>query len=163
VSDSFYTYHHENHSEIDFPQWVHSMNLMANRFLDEVSLTEQPSISVMNMDDQEEVDPPRDTSMLIWDPNLIMPFDDIFESREQPMEFSVIQMHSKGPPDSKDIDATRASQSKLNLDHPKLSFALGKKPISIHTQESPTLDYNLVEDLKNLKANISVMDICRIL
>jgi hypothetical protein len=46
ASDSFCTYHQENHSERDFPQWVHAMNLMANRFLDEVSLTEQSSGSV---------------------------------------------------------------------------------------------------------------------
>jgi hypothetical protein len=44
------------------------MNLMANQFLDEVSLTEQPSSSVMNIADQEEIDPPQDTTMLIWDP-----------------------------------------------------------------------------------------------
>jgi len=45
ASDSFYTYHQEKHSERDCPQWVHAMNLMANRFLDEVSLTEQSSSS----------------------------------------------------------------------------------------------------------------------
>jgi hypothetical protein len=88
-------------------------------FLDEVSLTEQPSSSVMNIVDQEEVDPPRDTTMLIWDPDLIMPSDDLFESREQPVEVSVIQTRSKGHPGSKDTDATQASQSKLNPDHPK--------------------------------------------
>jgi hypothetical protein len=53
ASDSFYTYHQENHSERDCPQWVHAMNLMANQFLDDVSLTEQPSSSVMNIVDQE--------------------------------------------------------------------------------------------------------------
>jgi hypothetical protein len=30
ASDSFCTYHQENHSERDFPQWVHAMNLMEN-------------------------------------------------------------------------------------------------------------------------------------
>jgi hypothetical protein len=30
ASDSFCTYHQENHTERDFPQWVHAMNLMAN-------------------------------------------------------------------------------------------------------------------------------------
>jgi hypothetical protein len=84
ASDSFCTYHQENHSERDFPQWVHAMNLMANRFLDEVSLTKQPSNSVMNVVDQEEIDPPEDTTMLIWDPDLIMPSDDLFESQEPP-------------------------------------------------------------------------------
>jgi hypothetical protein len=64
----------------------HAMNLMANHFLDEVSLTEQSSSSAMNIIDQEEVDPPRDTTMLIWDPNVIASSDDLFEPREQPTE-----------------------------------------------------------------------------
>ena len=54
------------------------MNLMANQFLDEVSLTEQPSSLVMNVADQEEIEPPEDATMLIWDLDLIMPFDDLF-------------------------------------------------------------------------------------
>jgi hypothetical protein len=41
------------------------MNLMANRFVDEVSLTEKPSNSAMNIVDQEEADPPQDIAMLI--------------------------------------------------------------------------------------------------
>jgi hypothetical protein len=61
----------------------------------------------MNMADQEEVDPPRDTAMLIWDPDLIMPSNDLFESQEQPVEVSVIQTRSKGPLGSKDTDATQ--------------------------------------------------------
>jgi hypothetical protein len=40
TSDYFCTYLQKNHSKRDFSQWVDSMNLMANRFLDEVSLTE---------------------------------------------------------------------------------------------------------------------------
>jgi hypothetical protein len=51
ASDSFFTYHQENHSERDYPQWVHAMTLMANQFLDEVSLTEQSIISSMNIVD----------------------------------------------------------------------------------------------------------------
>jgi hypothetical protein len=39
ASNSFCMYHQQNHSEINYPQWVQTMNLMANRFLDEVSLT----------------------------------------------------------------------------------------------------------------------------
>ena len=58
TSDSLCTYHQENHSERNCPQWVHSMNLMANRSLDEVSPIEQPSSSVINSTDQEEIDPP---------------------------------------------------------------------------------------------------------
>jgi hypothetical protein len=84
ASDSFCTYHQDNHSERDCPQWVHAMNLLANQFLDEVSLTEQPSDSSMNIVDQEEIDPPEETTMLIWDPDLAMPSDDPFEVQEPP-------------------------------------------------------------------------------
>ena len=40
TSDSLYTYHQDNHSKREFPQWVHAMNLMSNHFLDGVSLTQ---------------------------------------------------------------------------------------------------------------------------
>jgi hypothetical protein len=43
-----------------------------------------------------------------------------------------------------------------------MTFSLDKKPISIHTWESPKVDYNVVKDLKKLKANIFVMDMCKI-
>jgi hypothetical protein len=45
------------------------------------------------------------------------------------MEVSVVQTHSKGQPDSKNTDTTRAPQSKLTLDHPKIPFSPGEKPI----------------------------------
>jgi hypothetical protein len=87
-----------------------------NQFLDEVSLTEQPSGSVMNVVDQEEIDPPEDTTMLIWDPDLIMPSDDLFESQEPPAEVSVVQTRSKGPPISKDPITTQTSgESQLSI------------------------------------------------
>jgi hypothetical protein len=60
----------------------------------------------MNTVDQEEFDPPQDTTMMIWDLDLIMPSNDLFESREQLAEVSVTHTRSKGPPGSKDTDAT---------------------------------------------------------
>jgi hypothetical protein len=41
--NSFCTYHQEKHSQRDCPHWVHAMNLIANWFLDKVSLIEQSS------------------------------------------------------------------------------------------------------------------------
>jgi hypothetical protein len=57
ASNSFSMYHQEKHPKRDYPQWVHAMNLMANLFLDEVSLTEQSSGLAVNIPDQEEVEP----------------------------------------------------------------------------------------------------------
>jgi hypothetical protein len=138
------------------------MNLMANSFLGEESLTKPSSSSAFNIVDREEADPPQEMAILIWDPDVITSLDDLFKPHAPPAEISVVKTRSKGQPNPKDIDATHASQSKLTLDRPRMPFALGKKPISIHTHDSPKLDYNVVEYLKKLKANVLVMDICRI-
>ena len=50
----------------------------------------------------------------------------------------------------------------MNVRSPKRTFFSQRNPINIHTRESPKLDYNAVEYLKRLKANVSVMDMCRI-
>jgi hypothetical protein len=68
------------------------MNLMANWFLDKVSLTEKSSGSTVNITDQEELDLPEETTMLLWDPNLSMPLDDVFEVQEPPVEILAVQM-----------------------------------------------------------------------
>jgi hypothetical protein len=138
------------------------MNLMANHFLGRVSLTEPSSSSAFNIVDQEETDPQQDMTMLIWDPDGIVSSDDLFKLHAPPAKISVVQTRSKGQPFPKDTDATHASQSKLTPDHPRMPFTLGKKTISIHTHDSPKLDYNVLEDLKKLKDNVSVMDIYRI-
>jgi hypothetical protein len=68
------------------------MNLMSNRFLDEVSLTEQSSSSTVNISNQEEVGPPEETTMLLWDVNLPMPSNDIFEVQEPLVEILDVKM-----------------------------------------------------------------------
>jgi hypothetical protein len=160
ASNSFCTYHQEKHFEMDYPQWVHAMNLMANQFLDEVSLTEQSSDSSRNIVDQEEVDPLEETTMMIWDPNLPMPSDDVFEVQEPPTEVLDMKTRSRGHLVSNDLAHT--SRGKQTVDHSKESCVTQRNPINIHTRESPKVDYNIVENMKKLKANISIMDMCRI-
>jgi hypothetical protein len=161
ASDSLCTYHQENHYERDFPQWVHAMNLMANRFLNKVSLTEQSSGSVINVASQEEIDPPEYTIMLIWDLDLIIPSDDLFDSQEPPTKVLVVQTRSKGQLFSSDLSTTQTLGGRSTPDHSKAPFSPYKNPVSIHTREPPNMDYNVVEYLKRLNANISIMGICR--
>jgi hypothetical protein len=138
------------------------MNLMANRFLDEVSLTEQSNGSAVNIVDQEEVESMEETTMLLWDLDLPMPPDDVFEVQEPPTEVLAVQTQSKGQPVSNDLTIVQSSRGKQTVDHSKAPFVSQKNPINIHTRESPKLDYNIVKDLKKLKANVSFMDMCRI-
>jgi hypothetical protein len=100
--------------------------------------------------------------MLIWDPDVITSLDDLFKPQEPPTDILVVETRSYGQPDPKYTDATRVSQSKLTPNFPRMPVAPSKQPLSIHTWESPKIDYNIVKDLNKLKANISVMDVCRI-
>jgi hypothetical protein len=85
------------------------MNLMANHFLGEVSLTEPPNSSTFNISDQEEADPPQDMTMLIWDPDVIVSSDDLFKPQAPPTEISLVQTCSKGQRSPKDTDTTHVS------------------------------------------------------
>jgi hypothetical protein len=73
-----------------------------------------------------------------------------------------VQTRSKGPCVSKYPTTTQTSGERSTPDRSKEPFSPRKNPIIIHTQEYPKLEYNVVEDLKKLKANISVMVIFRI-
>jgi len=72
-------YHQEKHSEIECPQWVHAMNLTANQFLDEVSLTKQSSGLAVNIANEKEVELSEETTIFLWDLDLSIPLDDVFE------------------------------------------------------------------------------------
>jgi hypothetical protein len=100
--------------------------------------------------------------MQIWDPDLPMPFDDLFEVQAPPSEVLVVQTQSRGQLVLNNLTSTQTLGGRPAPDHPKAPFIPQIIPINIHTREFPKLDYNIVEDLKILKENISVMDICRI-
>jgi hypothetical protein len=138
------------------------MNLMANQFLDEVSHTKQSSRTTMNIVDQEWVDLLEETSMLLWDPDLPMPSEDLFEVQEPPIEVLDVKRRSRGQPVSNDLTISQTLRGKQTSDHPKEPFFSQRDSINIHTQESPKIDYNIVKYLKILKENASVMDMCRI-
>jgi hypothetical protein len=108
---------------------------MANRFLDEFSLTEQSSGSVMNIVDQEEFDPPEETTMLIWDPDMPITSKDLFEVQEPPAEVLVVQTRSRGQPISNDLTTAQTSEGKPAPNHPKGPFVPRRNPINIHTRE----------------------------
>jgi hypothetical protein len=118
--------------------------------------------STVNIVDQEEVEPTEETTMFLWDPDLPMPLDDVFEVQEPPTEVLVVKTRSKGQPVSNDLITTQSSRGKQITNQMKEQFISQINPINIHTQESPKMEYNIVEDLKKLKANVSVMDMCKI-
>jgi len=50
----------------------------------------------VNIIDQEEDDPLEEKSMPLWDPDLLMPSDDLFEVQEPPTEVLAMKTRSRG-------------------------------------------------------------------
>jgi hypothetical protein len=109
------------------------MNLMANQFLDKFSLTEQSISSSVNIVDQEEVDPLEETTMLLWDLELPIPSDGIFEVQEPPAKILAVQTRSRGQTVSNDLTISHTSRGKQTTNHLKASFVSQRNPINIHT------------------------------
>jgi hypothetical protein len=116
----------------------------------------------MNIFDQEEVASPEEIAMLIWDPDLLIPSNDLFEVQEPLTTVLAMKTRSSSQHVSNDLTTTPNLGGKPTPDHSKEPFSPRRNPIKIHTREFPNLDYNIVEYLKNFKANISVIDMCRI-
>jgi hypothetical protein len=131
---------------------------MANQFLDEFSLTEKPSGSVISIVDKEIHEPLEETPMLLWDSNHPIPFTDTCDGQGCPAEILAIQTSIKIQPIQINPTATHHLEEIKWSITPKHQF-LPKDPTNIHTWEMPKLDYNVVEDMKKMKASVSVMDI----
>ena len=95
---------------------------------------------MVNIFDQEEVDPSEETTMLFWDPDLPISFDDIFEVQEPPTEVLAVKMRSRGQSVSNDLTISQSLRGKQTTDHLKAPFVSQRNPINIHTQELPKID-----------------------
>jgi hypothetical protein len=71
-------------------------------------------------------------------------------------------MQIKRQPIQSNPTTTQSSRVNQVANHPKPLFSSQRNPTNIHTREKPKLDCNVVEFLNKMKANVSVMDICRI-
>jgi hypothetical protein len=87
----------------------------------------------VNIVDQEEVDSLEETTMLLWDPELLMPFNDIFEVQEPPVEVLAVKTRSGGQPVSNEFTISQTSRGKQTRDHLQTPFVSQRNIItSIH-------------------------------
>jgi hypothetical protein len=60
-------YHQANHSKKTCPQWINSMNLVANRFIDECIQTQECSEQIERDIEEEVEEQPSEASIVLWD------------------------------------------------------------------------------------------------
>jgi hypothetical protein len=61
--------------------------------------------------------------MFIWDLDLAMPSDDLFEVQEPPTEVLAMQKRSRGQPVSNDLTTTQILGGRRSPNHPKAPFS----------------------------------------
>jgi hypothetical protein len=66
--------------------------------------------------------------MLIWDPDLPIPFDDLFEVQEPPTEVLAVQQQSRGQYVSKDPTIAQTSGGNPMPDLPRSPFVSRRNP-----------------------------------
>jgi hypothetical protein len=124
-------------------------------------LTEQPNDQTSNVTENEVSEPPEQTTMVLWDINHTSSLEDPTEE-EEPPEILVVQTRIKGTYHTKSTyHSTSSQKSKKNHFFSSTTPILSSTP-KFQTQETSKLEYNVVEDLKKMKENIFVMDLCRI-
>jgi hypothetical protein len=112
------------------------MNLMVNRFLDECSLTEKTSGSIINTIDWEIQEPSEETSMMLWVSNHPMPFNDANEVQEPPVEVLDVQTRGISQMVQTNPTTTQLSRGNQAIVRPKPLFPSQKNPTNIYTGRS---------------------------
>jgi hypothetical protein len=145
---SFFTYHQENHSEKDFPQWVNAMNLMANHFLERCSMIEKLGDKASNTTKDESSEPLEQTTMVLWDINHMMSFDDLTKEEELPTKVLVMQTRSKGHITQNQPIISHAPKKPNNTTSLAKTTPIHSSAPKFPTQEVSKLEYNVVETSK---------------
>ena len=174
--DHFCTFNQEHHFEKRFPQWINSMTLVMNQLLDSQLIEHEV--------EEDQTNEPEETIMVLWDwaPTLGL-------NREEPTEeiqvSSVnVTTRSKGPvvdgslvlpkikkmkENMKKILSTTQTTPKsnpVNIKEIKSVFnklvntMLNKKEGTKKGLVEDDIGYDIVEDIKKTKENISLFELC---
>jgi len=98
-------------------------------------------------------------AMVLWDINHMSTPDDSTEEEEPPNEILVVQTRSKGPITQNQLIIAQDPKKPEKPTSSTQSNPLLSSTPKFQTHEVSKLEYNVVEDLKNMKENIFVMDL----
>jgi hypothetical protein len=141
AQDHYYQAHEANHSKKNCPTFINMFKFFVAMEEEEEGQTNQEE----KRDDQNI----ESSINVIWDVTHGI-IDDDEEERSE--EICVAQTRSKGLPSASETPTT-SSPPKKSISTNRLNSTQNKPTIC-----SDTLDYDLVEDMKNTRANISFMN-----
>ena len=179
--DHFCTFHQELHSEKSFPQWINSMTLVMNQILD-AQITD-PEVGEEKTNELEET---HETTMVLWDCAPTLGLDEEESTEEIQLSAVNVKTKSKGPimdeslllPNIMKIQENMKMISSNTQTPPKYDLVTTKDKVTtvskhVKVVESKTkrnkkgpveydMGYDIVEDIKKTKADISLFELCNL-
>ena len=180
--DKFCTFHQQPHSQRSFPQWINSMNLVMNQLLDS-KLTEH-ALEEEKVHGPEKI--PEETTTVLWDCMATLGLNDEEITKKIPLSVVNVITRSNGPIiyESTLLPKIMRIQEKMKKfssntqtppipdlvitrqEAPAVSKNVNIAGSNIETNKKSSTDgdmgYDIVEDIKKTKANISLFEMCNL-
>ena len=169
--DNFCTFHQQPHSEKNFPQWINSMTLVMNQFLDS-KLIETDNKEEKNNQSTEKQE---DDALVLWDCVSLFDTEDEGSLKHEEISETNVTTRSQGLlnkdnsilPKIKRLQENVKKIQKNNIDDkiPEFTFtSQDPKQVNMHVKpiedkvdnvkenlKAPEMGYDIVEDIKRAK------------
>jgi hypothetical protein len=136
------------------------MNLVENIFLDGCAQAEESNEQLEGDLEEESPEHSNEIAMVLWD---MFPGLNLVEDDEVVEEGLAIQTRSKGPYlNNNQLCPKLQIQENMGCESHCQTFPYDLYMHKPSTSYSESMEYNIVKDLKKIKENISILDICKI-
>ena len=181
VMDNFCTFHQQPHSEKNWPQWINSMTLVMNQLLDS-KLTEDNDEEVK--DNNKSTEKQEDEAMVLWDCVSLFDTEEEKDLRHEDILETNVMTRSQGLIKENSLMLPKIKKLQKNVKKFKKNTAANKIPEFTITSQNPRqinmptnpieekinktnltehkMDYDIVEDIKKVRANISLFEMCNV-
>jgi hypothetical protein len=165
-----------NHSKKTYPQWINSMTLVINQLLDQQEVVDDQTKETKKEETIEDKDTIEESTMFLWDwcldsddeqveDNLCRRYPD---PKGAPKDYNLCNkgVVANTPLPSKIVPSPRKISPPTTAQKPNNPAQANSNPNTSQENKTPNryethaLEYNVIEDLKKTKANISLYDIC---
>jgi len=144
-----------------YPSCTNEMNLVENMFLDGCAQERESNEQLKGVLEEEYSEPSNEIAMVIGD---MFPDANLTDDDEVLQETLAVQTRSKEPVIQQQLIVSQAQNTRKSwivnpTIRPNHVFYDMHKPSTIYSE---SMEYNVVEYVKKIKANILILDICKI-
>ena len=179
--DNFCTFHQQRHSKKNFPQWINSMTMVMNKLLDS-KLTETGKEEEK---DNQSIEKQEEDTLVLWDCVSMFDIEEESLKQEETSETNVTTRSQSLLKEDKSIllkikklqeNMKKIQKNTTTVKIPEFTISsqntkknnMPVKPVEDKVDnvkknlKEPEMGYDIVEDIKKAKENISLFEMCNV-